>query len=149
MSKKLKYGTLSISGWLLSCIFFVFGALLAYAALLYKKFHSRTPHGAKVLSVKPKDALSKVPLSQEVDNVLQTMNFRCMWLFIALFAFFNATYWAIVLFSWWNKDLIDMQQTDSVIGWQSGAIWPLNDYSTLTRFWPPTLQLPHFGPYHE
>ena len=97
--KILKFRTISISGWLLSCIFFVFGALLAYAALLYKKFHSRTTQGAKVMSVKPKDVISKVAISQEVDDVLQTMNFRCMWLFILLFALFNAAYWAIVLFS--------------------------------------------------
>ena len=51
------------------------------------------------MSVKPKDVISKVAISQEVDDVLQTMNFRCMWLFILLFVLFNAAYWAVVLFS--------------------------------------------------
>ena len=87
------------SGWLLSCIFFVFGALLAYAGLLYKRYWTEnlTPKSIhKVIPIDPKDGLSHVARSNPLEVELRNLNFRCLSLFVTLFAIFNILYWSLV-----------------------------------------------------
>ena len=84
------------SGWLLSCIFFVFGALLAYAGLLYKRYWTEnlTPSVHKVIPIDPKDRF--MARSNQLEVELKNLNFRCLSLFVTLFAIFNVLYWSLV-----------------------------------------------------
>ena len=74
-------GLTAISAWLLTCILFIFGALLAYAFILYKMR-------------KLKDSFSKAgTLIQELQKYDNAFLFTFPGLFIA----FNAIYWPLAL----------------------------------------------------
>eukprot|EP00094_Tigriopus_californicus_P007232 TCALIF_06961-PA protein Name:"Protein of unknown function" AED:0.16 eAED:0.16 QI:22/0.5/0.33/1/0.5/0.66/3/38/231 len=80
-------GVTAISGWMIVCIFFVFGALCCYAFLLWKmkptfylKKHERTPEDIK----------SKHWQRVKFDD-------WCFMIFPIVFVLFNIAYWAICL----------------------------------------------------
>ena len=87
----IKIMNFTILAWILTCIYLVFGALLAYAGLLYIKFW-----GADVDSIKvTPPGMTKEKITQE--QRLKMINMRCLVLFILLFLLFNLLYWPLVL----------------------------------------------------
>ena len=108
------------TGWLLSCIFFVFGSLLAYAGLLYKRYWAvydsvgTTPYKPDIsanssadngqlhnhhLNIRDMSVHSTVSRRQ-MDMTLRKMNYWCLLISVALFVLFNIVYWSFVFSSW-------------------------------------------------
>ena len=81
----------NFTAWILTCIYFVFGALLAYAGLLYVKFWGADADSIKVT---PRGMVKeKITMEQR----LKMINMRFLVLFILLFLLFNLLYWPLML----------------------------------------------------
>jgi len=119
-TEPLSHGITAVSGWLLSCIFFVFGSLMAYAGLLYKRYwavaydsvgttapykpdisaNSSADNGQlhKHLNITDTSVHSTVSRRQ-MDMTLRKMNYWCLLISVALFVLFNIVYWSFVFSS--------------------------------------------------
>ena len=76
-------------------IFLVFGALLAYAALLYVKFWSKEGRAIIVVTPQGKDP---PPKKKTKEETIKTLNMYFLILLVLSFLFFNLIYWPVMLF---------------------------------------------------
>ena len=74
----------SVSAWMLSCIMFVFGALAAYAVLLFFKY----------IKVK-KGQIGPSMTPNTTENNLRIFDLFCLFAFPTLFLVFNLFFWAL------------------------------------------------------
>lgn len=81
----------SISAWMLSCIFFVFGALAVYAVILFLIYMKGK---AKIVSASspPIGNLMQVALQ---SHELKGLDMICLFIFPTLFLLFNLIFWPI------------------------------------------------------
>ena len=81
------------SAWILSCIFLVFGALIAYATLLYIKYWSDE---VKTITVTPQ-GINLAPVKVTKEKMLKVLNMRFLIFLVMVFLLFNLNYWPIML----------------------------------------------------
>ena len=81
------------SAWILSCIFLVFGALIAYATLLYIKYWSDE---VKTITVTPQ-GINLAPVKVTKEQMLKVLNMRFLIVLVMVFLLFNLVYWPMML----------------------------------------------------
>ena len=83
----------ALSAWMISCIIFVFGAMVAYAGILYAKYMR-----SKVIRVGPKmtNGVVQTMTPEEIDNEdtnLKSVDKCLLGFFPIIFSLFNMAYW--------------------------------------------------------
>ena len=84
----------ALSAWMISCIIFVFGAMVAYAGILYAKYmRSKVPRvGPKMVNGVVQTMIPEE--NENEDNSLKSVDKCLLAFFPVIFALFNMAYWA-------------------------------------------------------
>ena len=88
-------GMTAIAAWMLVCIFFVFGALVGYAYLLWKKKKKTLPKRNRLTNKKEKKMSRKV--SSDEQSLIAKVDSTFLVIFPIMFLVFNMIYWPLFL----------------------------------------------------
>ena len=82
----------------MSCILFIFGSLMAYAALLYKLYWRKLWRTAPTNGRTPKPNKFNLNANSE-DKAVNKLNFTYLMVMVVFFILFNLAYWAAIILS--------------------------------------------------